>query len=140
MKTENLQRTLVSALLGRAATRLCEAGLPNGLALEMERLARQVNDPCATGGAGRVNAGKSTFVEAPLDEDVAAVGVTETTATLNYFCLGKADPDRHIRCRWRRGRTVFIDRVFSDGFQSNNRNTLRYAEGILDWIPRKGTG
>lgn len=143
MKTENLQRTLVSAL-GRAATRLCEAGLPNELALEMERLARQVNDPRVVGGVGRVNAGKSTFVNALLDEDLAAVGATETTATIDYFRLGKADPDQSLRCRGRRGRTTYVDRAFLDGFQSNNRDTLRYDAGIgrLEYLfsgPQPGT-
>lgn len=55
---------------------------------------------------GRVKAGKSTFINALLGvgEDLATVGTTETTATINYFRYGNpADPERPVRCYWRGG-------------------------------------
>jgi hypothetical protein len=74
---------------------------------------------------------KSTFINTLLGDDLARVGVTETTATINYFCYGTpADPARPIRCHWRNGRQEDVNRDFLDGLQSNDLATLRRAEGI----------
>jgi hypothetical protein len=59
------------------------------------------------------------------------VGVTETTATINYFRYGNPpDPSRPIRCCWRNGTQQNVDRAFLDRLQGNDLDTLRRAEGI----------
>src|SRR5262249_44798953 len=66
-----------------------------------------------------------------LREDLAKVGVTETTATINFFCYGTpANPARPIRCYWQGGRYEDVDRGFLDGLQGNDADTLRKAAGI----------
>jgi hypothetical protein len=123
---EQLIRTLE-----RAAALLREAGLPAELAAPLERLAGQVDLPCVLAVVGRMKAGKSTFVNALLGEDVAKVGATETTATINRFRYGNpADPDRPVRCRWRGGRDEDVSRAFLDSLQSNDTEALRRADGI----------
>ena len=78
-----------------------------------------------------MKAGKSTFINALLGQDVAKVGVTETTATINRFRYGTpADPQRPIRCYWRGGRYEDVGRDFLDSLQGNDAEALRRAEGI----------
>ena len=125
----DVQERLASVLV-RAAGRMREAGLPTGLAGRMERLAQGVYEPCVVAVVGRVKVGKSTFVNALLGEDLAKVGTTETTATVNYFTYGEPDPDRPVRCHWRGGKVTDESRKFLDGLQGNDLETLRRADGI----------
>ena len=96
----------------------------------MERLITQVEQPCVVAVVGRVNAGKSTFINALLGEDLAQVGATETTATITYFRYGQADPMRPVRCYWRNGQCTDERRDFLAGLQGYNLETLRRADGI----------
>jgi len=96
----------------------------------MEELEKQVYQPCVVAVVGRVKVGKSTFVNALLGEDLAKVGTTETTATINYFTYGSPNPDRPVRCHWRGGKVTDESREFLDGLQGNDLETLRRADGI----------
>ncbi len=121
----------LAAVLRRAAVRLRGAELPGELAERMERLAEQVHQPCVVAVVGRVKVGKSTFVNALLGEDLAKVGTTETTATINYFSHGQPpNPDRPVRCHWRGGKFTDESREFLDSLQGNDIETLRRADGI----------
>jgi hypothetical protein len=120
----------LAASLRRAAERLRGAGLPGELAEQMEGMAKQVYESCVVAVVGRVKVGKSTFVNALLGEDLAKVGTTETTATINYFTYGSSDPNRPVRCHWRGGKTTDESRAFLDGLQGNDLETLRRADGI----------
>ncbi len=131
------QKEQLVQTLARGAARLREAGLPAELTSTLERLARQVDDPCVLAVVGRVNAGKSTFVNALLGEDLARVGAEETTATINRFRYGTpADPERPVRCRWRDGRNKddgwdeYVSRADLDSLQGNDIEALRRADGI----------
>src|SRR5687768_2216083 len=117
----------LAGVLRRTAVRLREADLPPRLADRMEELARQVYEPCVVAVVGRVKVGKSTFVNALLGEDLAKVGTTETTATINYFSYGTPDPDRPVRCHWHGGQVTDESRAFLDGLQGNDLETLRRA-------------
>src|SRR4051794_17304628 len=125
----DVQKELV-AVLRRAALRLRGAGLPVELADRMEELAEQVHQPCVVAVVGRVKVGKSTFVNALLREDLAKIGTTETTATINYFSYGNPDPNLPVRCHWRGGKVTDESRAFLDGLQGNDLNTRRRADGI----------
>ena len=120
----------LTAILRRAAERLRGAGLPVELAERLERLAKQVHQPCVVAVVGRVKVGKSTFVNALLGEDLAKVGTTETTATINYFTYGNPDPNLPVRCHWRSGKVTDESRAFLDGLQGNDLETLRRTDGI----------
>jgi hypothetical protein len=117
--------------LSQSAERLRVLRLPEDLIASLEQLAAQVDQPCVLAVVGRMKAGKSTFLNALLGEDLACVGVTETTATINYFRYGNpSDPSRPIRCCWRNGTQQNVDRAFLDRLQGNDLDTLRRAEGI----------
>ena len=122
---ENLEK-----ILRRSAERLRGASLPVELAERMENLARQVHQPCVVAVVGRVKVGKSTFVNALLGEDLAKVGTTETTATINYFAYGDTNPHFPVRCHWRGGKVTSESRAFLDGLQGNDLENLRRADGI----------
>lgn len=123
-------RESLASVLDRAADRLRGAGLTGGLPGRLEGLARQVHEPCVIAVVGRVKVGKSTFVNALLGEDLAKVGTTETTATVNYFTYGQPHADRPVRCHWRGGQVTEESRAFLDGLQGNDLETLRRADGI----------
>src|SRR5947209_14135013 len=89
--------------LSEAAERLRDARLPQDLGEAVERLSGQVDQPCVVAVVGRMKAGKSTFLNALLGDDLAKVGATETTATINYFRHGRPNPARPVRCHWQNG-------------------------------------
>ncbi len=120
----------LATTLRQAARRLQEAGLPVELAERMEGLAKQVYQPCVVAVVGRVKVGKSTFVNALLRQDLAKVGTTETTATINYFTYGNPDPNFPVRCHWRGGKVTDESREFLDSLQGNDLETLRRTDGI----------
>jgi len=128
-QTSDLQETLIESL-GRTGKWLRGAGMPPGMVLAMEELARQVKHPCVVAVVGRVNAGKSTFINALLGQDLAAVGNIETTATINYFSFGDTDPARPVYCHWRGGRITQESQAFLDNLQGNDLETLRRSDGI----------
>jgi hypothetical protein len=109
-----IQENIVQ-VLEQSAHRLRLPGLPDSLAEQLAGLA-----------------GKSTFINALLGarEDLATVGTTETTATINYFRYGNPGPQRPVRCYWRGGRYEDVDASFLHGLQGNDLETLRRAEGI----------
>jgi len=126
----DLSVTLASALHD-AAQDLRAAGLPGEVSSQLLSLMEQVDQPCVVAVVGRVKVGKSTFVNALLGEDLARVGVTETTATINYFRHGAPNRDRPVRCYWRDGHVTDEDRAFLDGLQGSSIEILRRADAIL---------
>jgi hypothetical protein len=97
---------------------------------DLELSENQVDQPCVVAVVGRMKAGKSTFINALLGEDLAKVGVTETTATINYFRHGVSSSEKPVRCHWRDGRITEEDKNFLDRLQGNDAETLRQAARI----------
>jgi hypothetical protein len=118
-------------LLQRAAEGICDARLPRELADRMEALIPRLDEPCVLTVVGRAKAGKSTFVNALLGADLAKVGVTETTATINFFRYGQPDDANFpVRCYWQNGQWEDVSRKFLDDLQGNDEATLRRAKEI----------
>ena len=127
----NAQKKQLVQTLERSSARLREAGLPAELTSALERLAKQVDSPCVLAVVGRMKAGKSTFVNALLGDEVARVGTTETTATINRFRFGTpADPDRPVRCHWRGGRSKDVSRDYVRSLHGSDLEALRRAKRI----------
>ena len=103
----------------------------NSVVFELEKLDQEVDEPCTIAVVGRVKAGKSTFINALLGEDLAKVGTTETTATINYFRYGVLqNPKRPVRCFWKNGQSEEKDLAFLNSLQGNDAETLRMASGL----------
>lgn len=123
-------RTLIRQALDQAVVQLQPYGLPTSLLDSLAQLAPQLEQPCVVAVVGRVKAGKSSFINALLGEDLAKVGTTETTATINYFVYGQPNAQRPVRCFWRNQQYTDEERAFLDRLQGNDAETLRLAEGI----------
>ncbi len=98
---------------------------------QIEALLGQVDTPCVLAVAGRVKAGKSTLINALLGENLAKVGVTETTATINYFRYGTPEEAaRPVCCRWQDGTVSWESKAFLDGLQGTDEAVIKQAERI----------
>jgi hypothetical protein len=97
----------------------------------LQNLKAQVDQPCVLAIAGRVKAGKSSFLNAILGKDLAKVGTTETTATINVFRKGTPpDPAKPVLVIWKNGHQTYESKEFLDALQGNDKATLQKAEGI----------
>lgn len=105
---------------------------------QVERLYDLAERPCVLAVAGQVKAGKSSFLNALLGLDLAAVGTTETTATINVFKYGKVkDPQRPVVVYWSDGREPESQtKEFIDSLQGYTKDVLEKAENIdhLEYI------
>jgi hypothetical protein len=119
-------------LLRKTADWIRESRLPGDMGSQIERLIGQVDQPCEVAVVGRVKAGKSTFINALLgaQDELAKVGATETTATINYFRYGQPDPSKPVRCYWQNGTSEDVTREFLNSLQGNDLETLQRADGI----------
>ena len=124
------QRTL--DILNRSSEIIRE--LPNSAEYldEINKLARNVHTKCTLAVGGRVKAGKSTFINTLLGEQLALVGTTETTATINRFVYGKPiDPNKPIKVVYKNGNVSYESQEFMDSFQGNDARTMALSKGIL---------
>lgn len=105
---------------------------------QMERFYDLAEKPCVLAIAGQVKAGKSSFLNALLGMDLAAVGTTETTATINVFKYGKVkDPQKPVMVYWMDGREPEAQtKEFIDSLQGYSDEVLEKAEKIdhLEYI------
>lgn len=91
----------------------------------------QLHQPCELAIAGKVKAGKSSFLNALIGEDLAKVGDVETTATINRFCYGKPEfPDRPVKVVWDDGHITFESLDFMDSLQGRSPEVLKTAKQI----------
>ncbi len=99
---------------------------------QIQKMISRLETPCVLAVAGRVKAGKSSFINALLGDDLAMVGTTETTATINYFRYGTPpDPRKPIRCvRDSDGSSTWESREFLDSLQGNSLEVLQRSRGI----------
>jgi predicted GTPase len=131
---DKIEQDLKKAL-SEAAVQLQEARpnlLPGDPAAQLKKLATQVSQPCIVAVVGQVKVGKSSFINAFLGDDLAKVGTTETTATINYFRYSEGDlaPDRTVCCFFHDGQSSYVDRAFLDSLQGNDIETLRRSQEI----------
>lgn len=98
---------------------------------EIERVLLNIDQPCELAVVGLVKAGKSSFINALLGEDLTVVDVTEATATINYFRYGMVkDPEKPIKVVWNDGREEWQTRQFLDSLQGNTQEVLERAANI----------
>lgn len=124
-------RLLLYRALIKAAVLLGTLQAPEREVARFAELAKQVYASCVVAVLGQVKAGKSSFINALLQEDIAQVGATEITATITYFRYGEPDNARlPVRCFWRNREPTNEAQAFLDGLQRRDRKTLRQAHQI----------
>lgn len=111
-----------------------------------QRLRDEADKPCVLAVAGKVKAGKSSFLNALLGVDLAMVGTTETTATINYFRYPNPDeeinPDKPVVVHWNDGRPPEAQtQAFLDSLQGHTPEVLDKAEKIhhLEYVLKHET-
>lgn len=92
----------------------------------------KINEPCVLAIAGRVKAGKSSFLNALLGKKLAVVGINETTATINMFRkrTSSDDPSHEIKIIWENGSVSYEDYSFMDKLQGTSIDVLNLAKQI----------
>lgn len=99
---------------------------------EINALKMKVHEPCTLAIGGRVKAGKSTFINTLLGENLAQVGLEETTATINYFVYGKpSDPNKPVKVVYKNGQEEFVDKSFMDSFQGHDARSRSLRKNVL---------
>ena len=121
----------VKEILGRVAAFVQESPWKDRYLLTAQSLLASLDSPCVLTVAGRVKAGKSTLINALLGQDLSLTGVTETTATINFFRYGHPpDPGRPICCVWHDGRRTWETKALLDSLQGTSEEAIRQAEAI----------
>lgn len=97
----------------------------------IDAMLERVDQPCELAVVGRVKAGKSSFLNALLGEELAMVGETEMTATINFFKYGSPKDYEHpVRVVWEDGSEEWQTRAFLDSLQGNTKEVLDKASKI----------
>lgn len=83
-------------LINKAWDLFQEIPLGRGYLERLSALKVRLHQPCELAIAGKVKAGKSSFLNALIGENLAKVGDLETTATINRFATAsrKIQTDR----------------------------------------------
>lgn len=99
---------------------------------EINSLKLTVHRPCVLAVGGRVKAGKSTFINTLLGEELAMVGETETTATINRFVYGTPiNPAKPIKVVYKNGTEEYVPKSFMDSLQGHDGSTANKRKSIL---------
>ena len=105
-----------------------------GLELERLRLREVLNHQFTVAVVGRMKSGKSTLLNTLLDTDKLAVGIEETTATVNWIWHGTGDQCKYFNVYWRDGRTEhrLLEEVGAWTGENLNVSKTKYLELFVD--------
>ena len=92
---------LVEAFALETPKLLAREPLTRELASRVETLTQRSEEPFTLAVVGQMKAGKSTLLNALVGKDLALTGVTETTATVNWFKHGTGAQCATFRAHWR---------------------------------------
>jgi hypothetical protein len=108
------------------------------LGLELERLKLQeaLDHQFTVAIVGRMKSGKSTLLNVLLGTNALPMGISETTATVNWLWHGTGDRRRNFRVHWRDGTTKLIPLeevgAWIGKSKSLNISNTKYLEFFVD--------
>ena len=124
-------REQVKEVLDRSISFIEKSPWRDRYLVRVQSLLASLDEPCVLTVAGRVKAGKSTLINALLGQDLSLTGVTETTATINFFRFGQpSDPNLPVCCVWLDGRRTWETKAFLDSLQGTGEDAIRKAESF----------
>lgn len=98
---------------------------------EINRMIYDIDRPCELAIIGTVKAGKSSFINTLLGEDLAVVNATEATATINYFKYAEhKEQVNRVFVVYTDGTSEWRNKEFLDSLQGNTIEVLRRSEKI----------
>ena len=105
-----------------------------GLELERLKLREVLNHQFTVAVVGRMKSGKSTLLNTLLDTDKLAVGIDETTATVNWIWHGTDDQCKYFNVYWRDGKTEHrhLEEVGAWTGENLNVSKTKYLELFVD--------
>lgn len=128
-------RTGLYTLLTQTRDLLSSRHETSDLAMPVGQLSRELDAPLLVAVMGEFNTGKSTFVNALIGEEIAPMGITPTTATINLLKYGA---ERAARIVWQDGREELLSWERVPTFL---RELTTRVHGPCDWssccIPTK---
>src|SRR6185437_4883856 len=132
MEIGDVIRFILDRRLTKTQAMLRLLPVPNEYIKQLEELTKQLYAPCMVAVLGQVKAGKSSFVNALLGEDLPIVGMNETTATVTYFRYGRTAPQFPVYCFWKRRRVRRTEEnlEFLADLQKNDEKALERASQI----------
>lgn len=90
-----------------------------------------LKEPCRLAVTGRVKSGKSSLINIILGEDLAKVGTSETTSTINIFKYGVPKfSDKPILCEYTDGTSEWITKENLDNLQGNTKEIIKQISKI----------
>ena len=94
-----------------------------------------IDSPYQLAVAGAVKAGKSTFINTFLKTDLAKVGVSATSATINKFSYAaNPNPEKMIRCVYSiengKEKSRYVDKQYVDSLQGTDEETIKAGDDI----------
>lgn len=94
-----------------------------------------IDSPYQLAVAGAVKAGKSTFINTFLKSDLAKVGVSATSATINKFSYAaNPNPEKMIRCVYSidngKEKSKYVDKQYVDSLQGTDEETIKAGDDI----------
>ena len=94
-----------------------------------------LDSPYQLAVAGAVKAGKSTFINTFLKSDLAKVGVSATSATINKFSYAaNPNPEKMIRCVYSiedgKEKSRYVDKQYVDSLQGTDEETIKAGDNI----------
>lgn len=119
------------ALIEQASQIFREIVGSDAYTLSLTLLKKKLDEPSVLAIAGKVKAGKSSFLNALIGQKIAKVGELETTATINKFVYGKpVNSQKPVKVVWESGDITYETLDFMDSLQGNDESTIKKAEGI----------
>ncbi|MFC1826173.1 dynamin family protein, partial [Thermodesulfobacteriota bacterium] len=92
---------LINNFIDRVPRILEKSTITNDLSIQVDRLIELTESPFTLAVVGQMRVGKSTLINSLVGQDLAVVGVNETTATINFFKYSQ-DKNKHtFRVHWK---------------------------------------
>lgn len=92
---------------------------------------KTLEQPCRLAVTGRVKAGKSSLINVLLGADLAKVGITETTATINIFKYGEPkDLEKPVLCEYLDGQKEWVSKNHLDNLQGNSKEIVEQISKV----------